>query len=94
MAIVDFTNQEAREWFASHVTQLLIWAWTRSDRLWRAHSDRRCRLYDGSDPVKMHNFYSIIYNETVFRAIEENGALASPCSSRALHMPRGRFPVH
>jgi alpha-D-xyloside xylohydrolase len=32
-------------------------------------------FHDGSDPVKMHNFYSIIYNETVFRAIQERRGL-------------------
>lgn len=27
--------------------------------------------YDGSDPIKMHNFYTYLYNECVFNVLKE-----------------------
>ena len=43
--------------------------------------------HDGSDPVKMHNFYPIVYNETVFRAIEAKRGQIRRCSLPALPTP-------
>ena len=72
-----------------------IWAWTLS----RPDFGERIPIegvvfHDGSDPVKMHNFYSITTIMRLFSGrSKKDGALASPCSSRALHMPRGSvFP--
>ena len=71
MAIVDFTNPAAREWFAGHITRLLDMG---VDAIKTDFGERfpteGVVYHDGSDPVKMHNFYPIIYNEIVFRAIE------------------------
>ena len=66
-----FTNPAAREWFAGHITQLLDMGVDaiKTDFGERIPTDG-VAYHDGSDPVKMHNFYPIIYNETVFRAIE------------------------
>ncbi|MGA7881195.1 MAG: TIM-barrel domain-containing protein, partial [Terrimicrobiaceae bacterium] len=51
--------------------------------------------YDGSDPVKMHNFYPIIYNETVFRAIEAGrGSGEAVLFARSSYTSGQRFPVH
>ena len=51
--------------------------------------------HDGSDPVKMHNFYPIIYNETVFRAIEARRGLGEAVLfARSSYASGQRFPVH
>ena len=51
--------------------------------------------HDGSDPVRMHNFYPILYNETVFRVLEEErGAGEALVFARSTHASGQRFPVH
>ncbi len=52
-------------------------------------------FHDGSDPVKMHNFYPIIYNETVFRATESRrGRGEAVLFARSSYASGQRFPVH
>jgi alpha-D-xyloside xylohydrolase len=96
MAIVDFTNPAAREWFAGHITQLLD---TGVDAIKTDFGERiptdGVAYHDGSDPVKMHNFYPIIYNETVFRAIEaRRGHGKAVLFARSSYASGQRFPVH
>ena len=65
------------------------------DRLWRAYPDGGVVYHDGSDPVKMHNFYPIVYNETVFRAIEaQRGQGEVVLFARSSYASGQRFPVH
>ena len=96
MAIVDFTNPAAREWFAGHITRLLDMG---VDAIKTDFGERipteGVIYHDGSDPVKMHNFYPIIYNETVFRAIEERrGRGEAVLFARSSYASGQRFPVH
>jgi len=96
MAIVDFTNPAAREWFAGHITQLLDMGVDaiKTDFGERIPTDG-VAYHDGSDPVKMHNFYPIIYNETVFRAIEaRRGRGEAVLFARSSYASGQRFPVH
>lgn len=96
MAIVDFTNPAAREWFAGHITRLLDMG---VDAIKTDFGERipteHVVYHDGSDPVKMRNFYPIIYNETVFRAIEARRGLGEAVLfARSSHASGQRFPVH
>ena len=51
--------------------------------------------FDGSDPGKMHNYYPVIYNETVFRAIEgKRGRGEAVLFARSAYASGQRFPVH
>ena len=96
MAIVDFTNPAAREWFAAQVTRLLDMGVDaiKTDFGERIPSEGVV-YHDGSDPVKMHNFYAIIYNETVFRAIEAKRGLGEAVLfARSSYASGQRFPVH
>ena len=96
MAIVDFTNPAAREWFAGHITRLLEMGVDaiKTDFGERIPSEGIV-YHDGSDPVKMHNFYPIIYNETVFRAIEaKRGRGEAVVFARSSYASGQRFPVH
>ncbi|HEY5228823.1 MAG TPA: alpha-xylosidase, partial [Opitutaceae bacterium] len=63
MAIVDFTNPAAKAWFQSHLRRLAKMGVDafKSDFGERIPTD--VVYHDGSDPVKMHNHYSILYNE-------------------------------
>jgi alpha-D-xyloside xylohydrolase len=96
MAIVDFTNPAARQWFAGHITRLLELG---VDAIKTDFGERipteGVVYHDGSDPVKMHNFYPIIYNETVFRAIEAaRGSGEAVLFARSSYTSGQRFPVH
>jgi alpha-D-xyloside xylohydrolase len=96
MAIVDFTNPAARQWFAGHITGLLDMG---VDAIKTDFGERiptaGVAYHDGSDPVKMHNFYPIIYNETVFRAIEaKRGSGEAVLVARSSYTSGQRFPVH
>jgi alpha-D-xyloside xylohydrolase len=70
MAIVDFTNPEARSWFASKLEKLLDMGVDcfKTDFGERIPTD--VVYYDNSDPVKMHNYYTYPYNRTVFELLE------------------------
>ena len=72
------------------------WAWTPSRPTSANGSPVEGILYhDGSDPVKMHNFYPILYNETVFRAIEaKRGPGQAVLFARSSYASGQRFPVH
>jgi alpha-D-xyloside xylohydrolase len=96
MAIVDFTNPAAREWFAGHITRLLEMGVDAIKTDFGERIPSEGILYhDGSDPVKMHNFYPIMYNETVFRAIEaKRGPDQAVLFARSSYTTGQRFPVH
>jgi alpha-D-xyloside xylohydrolase len=96
MAIVDFTNPAAREWFAGHITRMLEMGVDAIKTDFGERIPSEGILYhDGSDPVKMHNFYPIAYNETVFRAIEaKRGPDQAVLFARSSYTSGQRFPVH
>ncbi|HPU43639.1 MAG TPA: alpha-xylosidase, partial [Dictyoglomaceae bacterium] len=71
MGIVDFTNPEAREWFSEKLKRLIKMGVDvfKTDFGERIPTD--VVYYDGSDPQKMHNFYTYLYNKTVFETLEK-----------------------
>jgi alpha-D-xyloside xylohydrolase len=96
MGIVDFSNPAARDWFGAHITRLLDMG---VDAIKTDFGERipveGVVFHDGSDPEKMHNFYPIIYNETVFRAIESRrGRGEAVLFARSSYASGQRFPVH
>lgn len=96
MAIVDFTNPAARAWFAGLIGGLLDLG---VDAIKTDFGERipteGVVYYDGSDPVRMHNLYPVLYNETVFAAIEaKRGRGEAVLFARAAYASSQRFPVH
>ncbi len=96
MGIVDFTNPAAAAWFAGHITRLLKMG---IDAIKTDFGERipteGVVWHDGSDPAKMHNFYPVIYNECVFRAVEaERGRGEAVLFARSSYATGQRFPVH
>jgi alpha-D-xyloside xylohydrolase len=95
MGIVDFTNPGARAWFAGHLRRLLDMGVDcfKTDFGERIPTD--AVYFDGSDPVKMHNHYSVLYNETVFNLLEEvRGKGEAVLFARSAHAGGQKFPVH
>ncbi|WEV46766.1 alpha-xylosidase [Bifidobacterium sp. ESL0690] len=71
MGLVDFTNPAACDWFADKVKHLLRQGVDAIKTDFGERIPRDVVWYDGSDKLSMHNWYTQLYNQTVFKAIEE-----------------------
>jgi alpha-D-xyloside xylohydrolase len=96
MAIVDFTHPGARTWYASHLRRLLDMG---VDALKTDFGERipseDVVYHDGSDPVKMHNLYPILYNQCVFDLlVEKRGVGEAVLFARSSYASGQRLPVH
>lgn len=95
MSLIDFTNPGAREWFAAKIKQLsdLGIDAVKTDFGERIPTD--VVYYDGSDPFNMHNYYSYLYNKTVFEALQEAKGMNNACVfARSATAGCQQFPVH
>ncbi|MFN2134990.1 MAG: alpha-xylosidase, partial [Candidatus Promineifilaceae bacterium] len=95
MALVDFTNPDARRWFGGKLRDLLVMGVDcfKTDFGERIPTD--VVYYDGSDPQKMHNYYTQIYNQTVFQVLqEERGRGEAVLFARSATAGGQQFPVH
>lgn len=95
MAFVDFTNPAARQWYREKLSALLDMGVDcfKTDFGERIPVD--VCYYNGADPLKMHNFYSYLYNETVFGLLEERfGKNGAAVFARSATAGGQQFPVH
>ncbi len=71
LAIYDFTNPEACQWYADKLKGLVAMGVDcfKTDFGERIPTD--VQWFDGSDPQKMHNHYAFIYNELVWKVLKE-----------------------
>jgi alpha-D-xyloside xylohydrolase len=95
MGLVDFTNPAACRWFADKLRGLLAMGVDcfKTDFGERIPTD--VVYHDGSDPLKMHNFYTHLYNKTVFELLmEERGQGEAVLFARSATAGGQQFPVH
>lgn len=95
MALVDFTNPAAREWYAGKIRALLEIGidCIKSDFGERIPVD--VVYHNGADPEAMHNYYTFIYNETIFREIERvKGRNQAVLFARSATAGSQQFPLH
>ncbi|MFA9377589.1 MAG: alpha-xylosidase [Lachnotalea sp.] len=95
MAIVDFTNPKACEWFSSKLEALLDMGVDcfKTDFGERIPTD--VVYADGSDPIKMHNYYTYLYNKTVYDLLErKRGKGEAVLFARSATVGGQKFPVH
>jgi alpha-D-xyloside xylohydrolase len=95
MGIVDFTNPDARAWFSAKLERLLDMGVDcfKTDFGERIPTD--VVYYDGSDPEKMHNYYTYLYNQTVFDLLRrKRGEREAVLFARSATTGGQRFPVH
>ncbi|GAB7127829.1 alpha-xylosidase [Silvimonas sp. JCM 19000] len=93
--IVDFTNPDACEWYAGHLRRLLDMGVDcfKTDFGERIPTD--VVYHDGSDPQKMHNYYSYLYNKVVFDVlVEKRGAGEAVLFARSGTAGSQQLPVH
>ena len=95
LALVDFTNPEACKWYASKLERLMDMGVDcfKTDFGERIPTD--CVYYDGSDPKKMHNYYSYLYNKVVYDVICcKKGQKEAILFARSATAGGQKFPVH
>lgn len=95
LAIVDFTNPAACEWYGKKLEALLDMGVDcfKTDFGERIPTD--AVYFDGSDPVKMHNYYTYLYNKTVYEVIKKKkGEKEAILFARSATAGGQKFPVH
>ena len=96
MGIVDFTNPAAVKWYQDKLRILLdmgvdCFKTDFGERI----PVRDIVYYDGSDPVKMHNYYTYLYNKAVFDLLEaERGKGEAVVFARSATAGGQKFPAH
>lgn len=96
MAIVDFTNPDACKWFQSKLEVLLDMG---VDCFKTDFGERipvkNVKFYDGSDPLKMHNLYTYLYNKCVHELLcRKRGKEDAVLFARSATVGGQKFPVH
>ena len=95
LAVVDFTNPEAVEWYKGHLRRLMRQGVDcfKTDFGERIPTD--VVYHDGSDPVWMHNYYTYLYNKAVFEVIQEVKGEREACLfARSATVGGQKYPVH
>ncbi len=95
MALVDFTNPAARAWYAAKLDALLAQGVDcfKTDFGERVPTD--VVYHDGSDPGRMHNHYTHLYNKTVFDVLRKRrGDGEAVVFARSATAGSQQFPVH
>jgi alpha-D-xyloside xylohydrolase len=72
-----------------------IWAWTSFKTDFGERIPTDVVYHDGSDPLKMHNYYSYLFNKTVFEMLEETrGKGEAVVFARSATTGGQKYPVH
>lgn len=96
MGLVDFTNPEAVVWYQEKLKTLLDMG---VDCFKTDFGERipvkDIAYFDGSDPVKMHNYYTYLYNKAVFDLlVRERGEGEAVLFARSATVGGQKFPAH
>lgn len=95
MAIVDFTNPEACKWYSDKLEVLLDMGVDSFKTDFGERIPTDVIYYDGSDPIKMHNYYTHLYNKVVFELLErKRGKGEAVLFARSATVGGQKFPVH
>jgi alpha-D-xyloside xylohydrolase len=95
MGLVDFTNPQACAWYAGKLEALLEMGVDcfKTDFGERIPTD--VEWFDGSDPERMHNYYTFLYNKTVFEVLRKHrGEGDAVLFARSATAGGQQFPVH
>ncbi|QRV72671.1 glycoside hydrolase family 31 protein [Ceratobasidium sp. AG-Ba] len=80
LAIVDFTNPAACEWYKDKLRMLLdMGVDTFKTDFGERIPHANVQYHDGSDPYRMHNAYAHVYNKLVFDVLEERFGKYEAC---------------
>ncbi|MPY19733.1 alpha-xylosidase [Paenibacillus glucanolyticus] len=95
MALVDFTNPDACEWYAGYLRELTDMGVDSFKTDFGERIPTDVVYFDGSDPHKMHNYYTQLYNQVVFNVlVEKFGKNEAAVFARSATVGGQQFPVH
>lgn len=95
MGLVDFTNPDAVLWFKGKLKKLVDMGVDCFKTDFGERIPTEVVYYDGSDPIKMHNYYTYLYNQAVFEILEETrGPKEAVLFARSATVGGQQFPVH
>ncbi len=95
MALVDFTNPAACRWFGDKLRALVDMGVDSFKTDFGERIPTEVAYFDGSDAVRMHNYYTFLYNQTVFNVLEEKlGVGQAAVFARSATAGSQQFPVH
>jgi alpha-D-xyloside xylohydrolase len=95
MAIVDFSNPAAINWYNSHLEKLLDIGVDSFKTDFGERIPADAVYFDSGDPERHHNFYSFLYNKAVFELLEKKlGKGEAVLFARSATSCCQRFPLH
>ncbi|WBB95103.1 alpha-xylosidase [Solwaraspora sp. WMMA2080] len=95
MGLVDFTNPDARRWYADKLRALLDMGVDAFKTDFGERIPTDVVWHDGADPERMHNYYTHLYNRTVFDLLREHrGEGEAVLFARSATAGGQQFPVH
>lgn len=95
MGLVDFSKLEAREWYCSKLEKLIDMGVDCFKTDFGESVPTEVVYEDGSDSVKMHNYYTYLYNKTVYEFLERKlGKGQAVLFARSATVGGQQFPVH
>ncbi|MFV0634556.1 alpha-xylosidase [Demequina sp.] len=95
MALVDFTNREARTWFQDKLRGLVRQGVDAFKTDFGERIPTDVVYHDGSDPYAMHHLYTQLYNEAVWEVLtEERGEGEAILFARSATTGGQAMPVH
>lgn len=95
MAIVDFTNPKAVTWYQSKLAHLMDMGIDTFKTDFGERIPVDVMYHDGSDAVKMHNYYTQYYNKAVFELVQsKKGKNEAVVFARSATAGGQKFPVH
>ncbi len=95
MALVDFTNPAACKWFQDNLEVLLDMGVDSFKTDFGERIPTDVVYFDGSDPKKMHNYYTYLYNKCVYELLERKcGKGQAVLFARSATVGGQKFPVH
>lgn len=95
MGLIDFTNPSACDWFKGKLMVLLEMGIDSFKTDFGERIPTDCVYFSGSDPELMHNYYTLIYNRTVFELLEKERGVGQACVfARSATVGGQKYPVH
>lgn len=95
-AYVDFTNPEAVKWFTDRLGEIIDMGVDviKTDFAERLPVDD-IQYYDGSDPRRMHNYYTYLYNKAVYELLKrKKGDNEAIVFARSATAGTQQFPIN
>lgn len=95
LAIVDFTNPAACKWYGDKLRRLCEMGVNCFKTDFGERIPTNVKYFNGADPVSMHNYYTYLYNKTVFDVLKEYYGENKACLfARSATVGGQKFPVH